>query len=140
MYTKLDGILDRGKMLPITEGITPKFSVDLKIEQMVRGRLTLIAVVTNCGASSAVNVDVIVNGVRVGGTAVMQRSGRLEITLGDVICSLDAGYHLAGGLEFYPNYRYDKKLQIVVADCNGDGCSFISDIQWLIMDATGNGI
>ena len=136
MYTKLDGILDRGKMLPITEGINPKFDVDLRIEKDAVGRFTLVAVVTNCGASSTVNVDVIINGAKVGGTDVMPRSGRLEIMLGYVICSPDIGYHLGAGLGFDPNYRYDKKLQIIVADRNGDGCAFISDIHWLIMDAT----
>lgn len=140
MYTKLEGILDKGKMLPITEGINPKFSVDLKLEKDDRNSFTLVAVVTNCGASSAVNVDVIINGVKVGGTAVMPRSGRLEIMLGDVIYSPDTGYHFGAGLGFDPNYRYDKKLQIIVTDRNGDGCTFISDIHWMILDATGNGI
>lgn len=140
MYTKLDGILDNRKMLPITEGTNPKFSVDLKLEKDARNSFTLVAVVKNCGYTSAVNVDVIVNGARVDGTDMMQGGGRLEIMLGDVICSLDKGYHLAYGLGFDPNYRYDKKLQIIVADRNGDGCSFISDIHWMIMDATGNGI
>ncbi len=140
MYTKLDGILYRGKMLPIIEGINPTFSVDLKIEKDARNSFTLVAVVKNCGYTSAVNVDVIVNGARVDGTAMMQGGCRLEIMLGYVICSPDIGYHLVARSPFDPNYRYDKKLQITVTDSNGDGCSFISDIHWMIMDAAGNGI
>lgn len=140
MYTKLAGILDRGRKTPITEGTNPKFSVDLKIKQKTRSLFTLVAVVTNCGASSAVNVDVIVNGVKVGGTAVMQSGSSIEIKLGDVICTLASGYRLAAGLTFDPNYSYDKELQIIVADCNGDGCSFIPDIQGMMADATRNGI
>lgn len=49
MYTKLEGILDKGKTLPITEGINPKFSVDLKIKPKARHLFSLVAVVTNCG-------------------------------------------------------------------------------------------
>lgn len=140
MYTKLDGILDRGKRMPVLEGANPKFSIDLEIRQKTRSLFTLVAVVTNCGASSAVNVDVTVNEVMVGGTAVMQSGSRLEIKLGDVICTLASGYRLAAGLTFDPNYSYDKQLQIIVADCNGDGCSVIPDIQGLMADATRNGI
>ena len=140
MYTKLDGILYRGKMLPIIEGINPTFSVDLKIEKDARNQFTLVAVVKNCGYTSIANVDVIVNGARVDRTAMMLGGGRLEIMLGYVIYSPDIGYHFVARLPFDQNYRYDKKLQITVADSNGDGCLFISDIHWMIMDATGNGI
>lgn len=140
MYTKLDGILDRGRKTPITEGTNPKFSVDLKIKPKSRHLFTLVAVVTNCGGMSAVNVDVCLNGVRVGGTAILPSSGSFEIGLGDVICTLDRGYHLAYGLKFDPNYSYDKELKIIVADCHGDGCVFIPDIHELMVDATRNGI